>query len=141
MSLFNKFESGDDKRKKSHVRNLIKMASADGHVDDVEKDFLNKVAKKDGVEPEEVQHIIDHPNDYSFTPPATKEDRHAQLLNLTIMMMIDDVIDDHEMAMLKKFAIGLGYPIFKVDKLIQVAIKCVKADMDEEEAMDELDEA
>ena len=43
MSLFNKFESGDDKRKKSHVRNLIKMASADGHVDDVEKDFLNKV--------------------------------------------------------------------------------------------------
>ena len=105
------------------------------------KDFLNKVAKKYGVEPEEVQHIIDHPNDYSFTPPAAKEDRHAQLLNLTIMMMIDDVIDDHEMAMLKKFAIGLGYPIFKVDKLIQVAIKCVKADMDEEEAMDELDEA
>jgi len=141
MSLFNKFESGDDKRKKSHVRNLIKMAAADGQVDDVERAFLNKVAKRYGVEPEEVQHIIEHPNDYSFTPPSTKEDRHAQLLNLTIMMMIDGVIDDNEMSMLKKFSIGLGYPIMKVDKLIKVAIECVKSDMDEDEAMDELDDA
>lgn len=141
MSLFNKFESGDNKRKKSHVRNLIKMASADGTVDEIEVQFLNKIAKKYGVSPEEVQHIIDHPNDYTFDPPTTKEDRHLQLLNLTIMMMIDDVIDDHEMALLKKFAIGLGYPIVKVDKLIQVAIKAVKSNMDEDDAIDALDEA
>jgi|TARA_B110000483_G_scaffold231588_1_gene298148 uncharacterized membrane protein YebE (DUF533 family) len=141
MSLMNKFESGDDKQKKSHVKNLIKMAAADGHIDDVEKEFLYKVAKKYSVEPEEVQYIIDNPNDYAFAPPATKEDRHAQLLNLTIMMMIDDVIDDNEMSMLKKFAIGLGYPIMKVDKLIKVAIDCVREDLDEDDAIDKLDEA
>ena len=59
MSLMNKFESGDDKQKKSHVKNLIEMAAADGHIDDVEKEFLYKVAKKYSVEPEEVQYIID----------------------------------------------------------------------------------
>lgn len=140
MSLINKFESGDDKQKKSHVKNLVKMASADGSVDDVEVEFLYKVAKKYGVDPEEVQYIIDNPDQYSFSPPATKEDRHAQLLNLTIMMMIDDVIDDNEMALLKKFAIGLGYPIMKVDKLIKVAIESVKDDLDEDDAIDELDD-
>ena len=137
MSLFNKF---DDKKKKSHVRNLLKMAAADGSVDEVEVKFLNRVARRYGVTPEEVQHIIDHQDDYTFTPPSDKEDRHAQLLNLTIMMMIDDVIDDHEMAMLKKFAIGLGYPIGKVDKLIQTAINCVKEGMEDEDAIEELDE-
>jgi uncharacterized membrane protein YebE (DUF533 family) len=137
MSLFNKF---DDKKKKSHVRNLIKMASADGTVDDVELKFLNRVARRYGVTPEEVQHIIDNQDQYTFTPPADKEDRHAQFLNLTIMMMIDDVIDDNEMAILKKFAIGLGYPIGKIDKLIQTAINCVKDEMEDEDIIEELDE-
>lgn len=136
----NKFESGDTKRKKSHVKNLIKMASADGHVDGSELEFLNKIARKFGVDQDEVQHIIDNPDQYSFTPPATKEERHAQLLNLTLMMLADNVIDDNEMKIMKKFAVGLGYPFGKVDRLIQKAIELAKQDIDEDDAIDELDE-
>ena len=141
MSLLNKFESGDSLQKKSHVKNLIKMASADGSIDEVEINFLQKIAKKYGVDQDEVQHIIDNPNNYAFTPPANKTDRHAQLLNLVIMMMIDGVIDDNEMAMVRKFAIGLGYHMAKVDKVIKMAIECVSKNIDEDDAIEALDEA
>lgn len=141
MSLFNKFETGEDKRRKSHCRNLIKMAMADGNIDETEMAFLYRIAKRYGLSNEEVQHVIDNPNDYPFTPPSTKQERYEQIINLCHMVLADGIIDENELVYSNKFAVGLGFPIEKASKVVQQTLAWIQNGMTDEaieEALEDL---
>ena len=140
MALFNKFETGDDKIRKSHCKNLIKMASADGHIDDVEMQFLYKIAKRYGVDQEEIDHIIKHPDQYSFTPPANKEDRYEQMINLCHMVLADGVIDEKELIYSEKFAIGLGFPIERANQVVKLILSKIQSGKSDDEVIEALED-
>jgi uncharacterized tellurite resistance protein B-like protein len=140
MSLFNKFESGEDKIRKGHCRNLIKMAMADGSIDDTEMQFLYKIARRYGVTEEEVQHVMDHPNDYPFTPPSTKEDRYEQMVNLCHMVLADGVIDDNELVYSEKFAVGLGFPIAKSKLIVSRILDWIQAGKSDDDIFEALED-
>ena len=38
------------------------------------------------------------------------------------MIFADHDVDDEEMVLLKKYAIGIGFPLKRVDKLIEVSV-------------------
>jgi hypothetical protein len=109
MSLLHSFESGEHKQKKSHFENLIAIAQIDGKVDDKEYDFLIDLAERFSLTEEEVKHMLEKPQHYSFNPPAGKEERQEQLKDLFKIILIDTIINDNEIALCKKFAIALHY--------------------------------
>ena len=106
MSLFNIFGSESEKRK-SHIKNLIAVAMADGHLDKEEWDFLMNIAQNLGMETDEIQNIKNNPDDVKFTPPKKFEEKIQQLEDLVAVMMIDGDIDKNEIEICKKIALNL----------------------------------
>ena len=80
MALHEAFESQDKKRVKSHFKNLLAVALADGILDKVELDNLFKISKRYYITRDELEELVDNPNQISFNPPSNKEPPSRVLL-------------------------------------------------------------
>jgi uncharacterized membrane protein YebE (DUF533 family) len=140
MSIADILHSGEDHAKaKSHIRNLVRIACADGHMDDAEYKLLLRIARKYQLSEDDVKEIIEKADSLAFTPPATKEERYIQLWNLGRMVMADGVEDKAETEKVATFAVGLGFPGAIIDDLVQEVIKIVKAKSFEDDAVEQID--
>lgn len=140
MSILDNFSSGQQERNKSHFRNLVKIAGADGHIDPPEMAFLQRVAKELGHTQEEIDDVLENVKDIPFTPPSSKEDRIFQMYNLIRMVLADDVIEPNEITWSRRFAIGLGFPSGKVDLLIDELLKMVQAGKSKDDILEAVED-
>jgi uncharacterized tellurite resistance protein B-like protein len=136
MSIGEILTGGDHAKALSHIRNLIRIAIADGTVADAEYRLLLKIARHRGISEEEVQKIIAHLNDFEFVPPSNMEERNLQLWHLGRMVLADDIIEQEEIAKMSRYAIGLGYDGKYVPELVKKVLEIVQNDEDEDDALD-----
>jgi len=140
MSLADLFETGNDKIEKSHIRNLIKIARADGSIDPPEMEVLYEIAQRYDFGKADVDEMIETIDQYQFTPPTEKKQRYIQFRNLVKMVLADNVVDDKEIKLCKRFAIGLGFPIPKVEGLVELVINSLKAGDGSHDTVDKIDD-
>jgi len=140
MSILDNFSSGHQERNKSHFRNLVKIAAADGSIDPPEMEFLTRIAKELGHNQEDIDAVLGNLKDIPFTPPSSKEDRIFQMYNLIRMVLADDIVEPNEVTWSRRFAIGLGFPAGKVDLLIDELIKMVQAGKSKEECFEAVED-
>lgn len=134
MSIGDILTGGDRAKALSHVRNLIRIAIADGHIAEDEYRLLVKIARHRGVDEEEVKKIISNVNDFEFVPPSNIEERNLQLWHLGRMVLADGVIEQQEIGKMSRYAIGLGYDAKYVPELVKTVLNIVQEDLDEEDA-------
>jgi len=138
MDIHQAFESEDKKRVKSHFKNLLAVAMADGILDKVELDNLFKISRKYYITREELESLMDNPSGISFNPPANKEDRLTQLYNLVNMMLIDGEVDANEYRMCMSFGVGLGFAPHLIEETIKRLVERIEAGADREELIEEM---
>ena len=109
MSLTKLFESGEMKEYKGAFRNLVMIARADGIVNHVEMQMLQRMAKKLHLRDDQVKDILESPEKYPMNPPINMQERRERLIDLVMMVMVDGEIDSKEMKALHSCAIGLGF--------------------------------
>ncbi|MGB0390831.1 MAG: TerB family tellurite resistance protein [Salibacteraceae bacterium] len=136
MSHADAFLGGDHAKAKSHIRNLIHIAGADGNIDEAEMKLLIRIARKFELSREDVDEIMAKLDSVSFTPPANKEDRNLQLYNLGRMVMADGVKEESEMGKINRFAIGLGYKAEIVPALVDKVIEMIESGSASDDAID-----
>ena len=136
MSHADALLGGDHSKAKSHIRNLIRIAGADGNIDETEYKLLIRIARKFELSEEDVKDIMEKVDSMSFTPPANKEDRNLQLYNLGRMVMADGVKDDEELKKINRFAIGLGYKSEIVSGLVAEVIGMIEEGYASDDAID-----
>ncbi|MBK6526599.1 MAG: hypothetical protein IPG07_14275 [Crocinitomicaceae bacterium] len=61
MEIEELYESGERKIDRSHFRNLVMIAKADGPMGIEEKNLLNKIGAHIGLSPEQIERIIKNP--------------------------------------------------------------------------------
>ena len=81
---------------KSHMRNLLEVALADGQFDPAEYDLLKKLARKYHITEKELENIRGNPVDIEFEVPEDDGEKFEQFYELIQMMIIDDDIDRDE---------------------------------------------
>jgi len=123
MGLQELFESFDKKKRKSHFKNLLAVAMADGKLDNIEFEHIMNLARKCYMSQDEVQRVIDNPELINFYAPKTNEERFNQIYDLVTVMLIDGQIDERERSLCKVFAMKLGYKTVLVDKLVNDIIE------------------
>ncbi len=123
MSILEVFETGKHKEEKAHIRNLIMIAKADGEVDEKELAFIEKMALKYNVSSEEVKQLCDHPEQVSIHPPVSKDERYQRMFNLSKMAAADGVLEFHEMALLRRYALGIGFTVDHLEQVVQCFAK------------------
>lgn len=126
MGLFEKIkntiEPSELKRKKSHLKNLYKIAIADGKLENLEFDFLLAIAEKNYLKPEVVQNVIHFPEDISFYVPEHNAEKIDQMYECVCMALIDGNLNDKEIGTCKIICTKLGYRPIVVDKIIEQII-------------------
>jgi uncharacterized membrane protein YebE (DUF533 family) len=104
MFMLTIFDTKKSKLQKSHLRNLISLAKADGVISDSEKDYIRKAGEKQGFKSSELDSLILEANTEELRIPSNDAERFDQIFDLVQMMLADGKIDDSEM----DFCIGMA---------------------------------
>ena len=139
MSIIDAFDSSEEKKNKSHLRNIIRLAMADGQIDDAELDRIRKAARFLGVTPAETDELIANPDKIHFIPPATKQERLERLVRLMRVVLADGIISSAEDALLRRICIGLGFDQAKIRTLIDAGYDALKQGKDTDEVIEVLE--
>ncbi len=108
------------KYKKNHLKNLVAMAAADGHIHEDEIKFLYKIGEKYGLKPKQIEKILENPEQTEPEIPADHHQKVALLYDLVSMMMADNVIDDKEMEFTREMFNKFGYKELLIDEMIDL---------------------
>ncbi len=102
--IFNKKGKKDNSINISHLKNLMVLALADGHLAEIEEHLLLAIAHRLGIEDKDVAEIKLNLDQVSFVLPDKYEDRVEQFNELLILMAIDGHIDPEEEQICRDFA-------------------------------------
>lgn len=138
MSIADIYESGEQKQNKSHLENLIAIAQVDGHVDESEKELLAKFADRLNIDSNTFNEMMNHAAKYDVIPPIDKVDRYKMLYSLVSLSLADSILDEREVSLLERYAIGLGYKEQQANELINKSIDWVTNNVSFEEAFEKI---
>ncbi|MGI9547231.1 MAG: TerB family tellurite resistance protein [Flavobacteriaceae bacterium] len=122
MPILDLYYHSEQKTNLAHFAAIASLAAVDGEVNPREKAVLDRFAHKLGISDEEYKEVMKKSNQYPIEPQNEAEKRLERLYDLFRMIFADHNIDDEEMALLKKYAIGIGFPVGKVDRLIEMSV-------------------
>lgn len=131
------FGSSKSRQRKSHFRNLIALAVADGKLDESEKKLLDAIASRIGLTEKEALKVLNSPKKVKFTPPSKPEERFEQLYDLVLLMMVDGDIDEDEMEYCRRMAIAYGFKTAAIDELVKHIVTQVKNGVNKEKVKSE----
>lgn len=122
MSFIDLYNHSEHRRNLAHFAAIATLATADGQLNPNELMLLNQFAEKLDITEEEYKEVIKNSNKYPIDPPTSSENRLERLYDLFRIIFADHVIDPGEMALIKKYAIGLGYSNASADKIISRSV-------------------
>lgn len=132
--VLNMFRQGKGTAR-SHMKNLIEMAAADGNFAEVEYGLLKSIAKRNNISESQLKHIKENPGSVHLEVPTDKAEKFHQLYDLVHMMTIDTSIHDEERKLSNLFAIKFGYPKNRVDEIVEVIHQNIKNKQTPQETM------
>jgi hypothetical protein len=106
--ILNLFKQGKATAK-SHMRNLIEIAAADGGFGGEEQRLLEYLALRNNISAMELKAIQADASQVTFEVPKNDADRFYQLYDLVHMMSVDKNIHSEELRLCELFAIKFGY--------------------------------
>ncbi len=82
--------------KKNHIKNLLALAKADGHLHPSEEALLFKIAKRYGLKDRQGKELMTNDEKFVLNVPDNHNDKMNLLYDLVLMVYADDVVDQHE---------------------------------------------
>ncbi len=132
MSISDLFDSGFQKRNKDHFAAIVRVAMGDGEISQEEKAFLNRLAHRLNIEPTEYNEILVDYNSHPINPPHSLEQRYERLYDLAQIVNADEIQDEHEVNLMEKIAVGLGFHSDQIAEIVPKALKMAKESKDAE---------
>ncbi|MDB2606734.1 TerB family tellurite resistance protein [Zobellia sp.] len=133
MAIADLYTSGEHRRNLAHFAAIATLASIDGEISSEEKSMLDRFAAKFDITDAEYKEVMKKENQYPINPPHTSENRLERLYDLFRIIFSDHYIDDEEMVLLKKYAIGLGFSGEQADKIIEKSVAIFSGRIDYED--------
>ncbi|MFT6368995.1 MAG: putative tellurite resistance protein B-like protein [Maribacter sp.] len=133
MSFIDLYGNPEHRKNVAHFAAMATLAASDGEISVEEKTMLDNFARKLGISEKEYKEVMNPDNKFPIEPPSNSEKRLERLYDLFRIIFADHRIDDQEMILLKKYAIGLGFSGDSADKVIErsVAIFSGKINFDD----------
>lgn len=133
MSFVDLYGNSDHKSNLAHFASLATLAAVDGEVGVEEKLLLDSFARKLDISAAEYKEVMKKENKYPIQPPVSLERRLERLFDLFKIIFADHSIDDNEMALLRKYATGLGFSDEKAESIIKRSIAIFSGKLDFED--------
>lgn len=111
---------------------LVQISKIDGKLDRDEFELLHKEGKKFGLTDPEIDNLISSESSSHYHAPYSLEEKFEHLYNMAEMILADNVVDESEKRMIKKFAIEAGFSESKISGLSDIIIEGIRNNSDEE---------
>ena len=122
MDILKIFKSDKEGIRRSHVKNLLTVAMADGRLDIDEWKLLMAIAKRLGMSEEEIKFIRSNPDQVTFMPPKKYDEKVQQIRDLVAVMTIDHIINQKELELCKKISLKLDILPQMVDEILETGM-------------------
>ncbi len=132
--LLSHFRQGKSSAR-SHLKNLIEVAAADGGFAPAELNLLNDIAARNGITEKQLAEIRRNPTAVVFEMPSEPDEKFSQLFDLVTMMLVDKSVHADERRLCTLFAIKLGYRRESVTDLITAMQANINSGRDVAETM------
>lgn len=123
MSISQLYESGTQKRNVLHFAAIANIALVDGKVNIAEQKMLNSFSRKLDIGEEQYKEIMNNISSYPLSLVNSIKERFEYIYEFFCMIYADHEIDELEMHLVKKYAIGIGFNDAMSEKLIRISIK------------------
>lgn len=117
--------------KKNHIKNLLALAKADGHMHEKEMALLYKIGSGYGLKDWQIQNLIDSTDKFTLTIPDNYNDRMNLLYDLILMVFADEVVEKREITFCEDVAKRFGMKKEVVKWLLDIFEKSVPPRTDE----------
>ncbi len=84
--------------KKNHIRNLLALAQADGHMHPKEEELLFRIGRRYGLKDRQIRAIVESETPHTLSVPEKHDDKMNLIYDLLLMIHADDRIAEHELA-------------------------------------------
>lgn len=105
--------------KKNHIKNLLALAKADGHMHEKEIALLFKLGKKYNLKEWQVQNLIDSEEKYEIDIPNNHNDKMNLLYDLILMVYADEKVEKREI----EFCEGVAKKFGLKKDIVQLLLK------------------
>ena len=121
---------------RSHIKNLIEMATVDGMYAQEENDLLIAIGARNGISLKRIEEIRADPQSVTFEVPKSEGEKFRQIYDLVHMMVIDKDIQPEELRLSELFASKFGYP----KSMIRGIIETIKQNIENGNGVEETHE-
>jgi uncharacterized tellurite resistance protein B-like protein len=87
--------------RKNYLRNLIQLASADGHLDDTEKQVLYEIGAQKKLKGWQIDELLSDKTQFEVFIPESSLNRINLLFDLMRLIYADGVVEEQEIAYIK----------------------------------------
>ncbi len=101
---------------------MARLAAVDGKINEKERHLLHKMAEKLDIGEENRVKVLKDPSKYPIEPMNSRQERLERLHDLFRIIFADNQIDPDEVALIRKYAVGLGCNARKADQVIRDSI-------------------
>jgi uncharacterized tellurite resistance protein B-like protein len=119
--------------KLTQLANLIKLAKADGKLEQEEIMLIYGIAERNSVSKFELDEVIERADSIETNAPSDPAEAIRFLYQLMVMAAIDFEVTPGETALLHKVGSELGLESGKVDQAIEYLIKNQKTDLNDDQ--------
>ncbi len=95
--------------KKDHIKNLMALAKADGHVHEKEEAVIYKIGKRYGLKERQVKAIMESDEKFKVNVPNNHQDKMNVLYDLMLIVFADGVVEKKEVAFCEDVAKQFQY--------------------------------
>lgn len=138
MSISDLFDSGFKKRNEDHFAAIVRVAMDDGIITDEEKAFLDRLARNLNISEDDYKTILKDYNSHPINPPTSYNNRLERLYDLARMVHVDHIHGEHEIIVLQKIAVGLGFTPENVNYIVDKALKLVSENIDLDDFIEDM---
>jgi len=125
MSIKDLYSSGFVARNQGHFAAIVRVALSDGKIVEVEKKFLQRLAKKLNIGEVAYNEILEDPTNYPINPPTTYNRRLERLFDLVRIVYVDLDIKEKQITMLERIGVGLGFAPSNVEYIVRKALQLI----------------
>ncbi|SDS27767.1 TerB family tellurite resistance protein [Gramella sp. MAR_2010_147] len=123
MSFSDLFGSGEHLRNLSHFASIVNLAAVDGEINNDEELLLKRFARKLDISEDEYAKVIENPKSFPLSAYNSIERRLERLHDLFRIIFADHEIDNEEIELVRKYAIGLGFSSQASEGIIKRSIQ------------------
>lgn len=133
MSILDLYQSSEHRNNLAHFSAIVNLALVDGEINPEEESKVERFAHKLDISEKEYQEIIQSPKKYPLRTIVSSSDRMERMFDFFKIIFADHIIDEPELEMINRYAIGLGYSSEKAKELIKRSIKIFNGEIDFED--------